>query len=334
MNRRFCFALLLSVFVNASLPEAKAVEAVAQGSDLQRFNPSMDPLGGFAARSGDILAPEGYVVGLHVNYARNPLVVRERGERVAATLQNVVALQVHGAIHATSFLQLGFGIPVVLYQNGTDPRVTGIPAQAFGDLELEARFRLMTQEEYGVALSLSPGIRIPVGNDQAFAGGGRFTFAPRVSVSRAFDRFSLTGDLWFNVRPEVEVLRYTTVGNELGLRVAGGFAVTEALDVIVELDGGLAFATASNGVAGTPLELLAGVRQRVHERFAVEFGAGLGLMSAPGTPDFRIVAGVSFGRGFKATGAGLESDMTDPRAIDNSQQESAVSAETPEEVTP
>lgn len=283
-----------------------AAERVEQGADLQRFTPAVDPLGAFSVGSGEVLGPDGWAVGLHLNYARNPLVVREDGERVAATLENVLAAQLHGAIHVLSFLELGFGLPFIAYQDGNDARVQSIPMAAVGDLEIQPRFRLLTQERHAVGLAVTPGIRIPVGDDQAFAGGGQFTFTPRLSISHAFSRAFIAGDVWFNWRPEVEVLRYTTVGNELGLRLAGGVNVTDDTEAVLELDGALAFATRASGLEGVPLEAIAGIRHHLNERVALELGVGAGLFSAPGVPDFRIIAGVNFGSGLRRKGPQCE----------------------------
>lgn len=279
-------------------PQASALEQT-QGADLQRFTPAVDPLGAFSAGSGDVLAPGGFAVGLHLNYARNPLVVREDGERTAASLQNVLAVQLHGAFHLLSFLELGFGIPFVAYQNGNDPLVDPIAAQALGDLEIQPRFRLLNQMRHGVSLSVTPGVTIPLGNEKALSGNGSFTFTPRASISHIFERAFVSGEVWFNMRPEVEVLQYATVGNELGLRVAGGLSVTDSTELVLEADGALAFATTSRGVEGTPLELIGGVRHHLNENVAIEFGVGVGVLSAPGVPDFRVVTGVNFGRGLK-----------------------------------
>lgn len=283
----------------AATTTASAVEQVQQGADFQRFTPAVDPLGAFSVGSGEVLEPGGFALGLHLNYARNPLVVREDGERVASTLENVLAVQLHGAVHLLSFLELGFGLPFIAYQNGNDPRVESITAQAIGDIELQPRFRLLNQERHGIGLSITPGLTIPVGDETAFAGNGSVTFTPRLSISHAFSRAFIAGDVWFNMRPEVQVLRYTTVGNELGMRVAGGVGITDATELMLELDGALAFATSDNGIEGTPLEVIAGVRHHLNENVALEMGVGAGVLSAPGVPDFRVIAGVNFGRGMK-----------------------------------
>src|SRR5262249_39199592 len=150
--------------------QASATDAIGDGGDLQRFHPEPTPLGGIAATSGEILEATSWGVGLHLNYARNPLVYRRSDERVASSVLNNLTTHVHGGIGVGGWGEFSFALPVVTYQDSNDPQMSTLASAQVGDLRVMPRFRILTQWRSGIALSVSPTFTVPLGGAKALAG--------------------------------------------------------------------------------------------------------------------------------------------------------------------
>ncbi len=275
-----------------------ASSAHAEGGDIQRYQPSGTPYSGFAAAAGELLAPGDYVVGLSLDYGHNPLVFRLNGSRDSSTVQNNLTLDASVAIGILERLELDLGAPFVLYQNGNDPRYPNLPAQAAGDLWIRPRIQLLSQARSGIGLSLSPTIVIPVSHQVDFVSESSVRLFPEAGVSYRGEDWFISGDAIFKWRgPHSSPATGAVLGNELGVDAAVGRILNRDWELILELLGGVAFATEGQGLHGNPLEGLLGARYRLGDNWTFNLAAGGGILAAPGTPDVRVIAGVMFGHG-------------------------------------
>lgn len=302
-----CTAALLFA---ASIANAQETPP-AGGGKILRFEPEAAPLGGFALAPGEILEKSAWGAGVDLDYARNPLVLRVDGQRSAATVSNLAVAHVKGAVGLFGWLELGAALPIVGYLGGDDVATAGLSSQAVGDLLVRPRVRLMTQWKHGIALSIAPVFTVPLGGSSALAGDKSVTVIPEVSVSRRFGGGFLAGQASYRVRPEVAIAPGSTVGNEFGVRLGGGASITADTELLVEVDGGVALSTAGLGVLGNPMEFLGGVRHRINDTIVLNGAAGVGILSAPGTPDVRLVVGVTYGKGLRpGNGLGCDAVLT------------------------
>lgn len=289
--RRPVFLALAATLVLPVLATA-ASEQVAEGGDIQRFQPAALPFGGLGTPTAEVLLPRTWTVGAHANYARNPLVLRRNGERVGATIENNATLHLHGAVGLTRWFDVGAGLGVVGWQNGTDSRVAALPSTALTDLRILPRFQLFSQVADGFALAVTPVITVPLGGSDALAGDTFLTVVPEVSGSMRGGAGFVAATGSFRVRRATTPLAGVEIGQEVGLRLAGGVPVAERVEVLAELAGALGVGTA----AGTsPLEAQLGARWRITDSWAIDGSVGTGLVAAPGTPDLRAVVGFSYG---------------------------------------
>ena len=276
---------------------AAATAQVVAGGDLQRFTPSGTPYAGFSAAAGDLLAPGEFAIGAHFNYARNPLVYFQDGSRIASTVRNNSSLQLHLALGIFERLELGIALPLVLQQNGNDPRFSGLPSQAVGDLRIRPRIQILSIPSAGFFLTLSPTVTIPLSRTDSFSGESGVRLFPELGASWRLSGWFISADALFRWRPRSAPLDKVRLGNELEILVASGRSLTENLEAIVELEGGLALETASRGARGNPLEALGGLRYRIGRDWTIDGAMGLGILAAPGVPDYRAVVGFTYGAG-------------------------------------
>ena len=274
------------------------VAAAARASDLERFQPAETPYAGFATSAGELLAPSAYVIGFHLDYERDPLVFRVNGARVYSTVQNDLTLQPQVAFGLFQRFELGVAAPLVLYENGNDPRFPALPEQTFGDLRVHPRIQLFSQARDGIGVVFTPTVTIPLSRSNSFADESSVRLLPEADVSYRAEEWFLSGALLFDWRgPATSSAAGAVTGNELDLTLAAGRILNPTWELVGELIGGASLKTFRQGVLGNPLEGLAGVRYRDSDNLTYQLLAGVGIFAAPGVPDFRIVWGVLYGSG-------------------------------------
>ena len=281
----------------ALLCSGGAFAQVVAGGDLQRFTPSGTPYTGFAAAAGELLDPGAWAIGAHVNYERNPLVYLVDGQRTAASIRNNTTLQLHGVVGIFERLELSLGVPVVLHQDGGDPLFGGGPSTAIGDLRLRPRIQILQQWRNGIALTLSPTLTVPLSRSNSFNSEGSVRFLPEAGVSWRGDRWFYSADALFRWRAAQSPIDHALVGRELELVAAVGRTISRNVELILEMTGGVALETSSLGAKGNPLEGLTGLRFRLGDSWTLDLEGGMGILSAPGVPDYRAVAGLTYGEG-------------------------------------
>ena len=276
-----------------------ATPAAAQtsGGDLQRFTPSGTPFTGFAAAAGELLAPGEFALGMHFNYARNPLVYIVDGHRTASSIRVNSTLQLHAVMGVLERFELSAGLPLVVHQGGGDPLYGGGPATGFGDLRIRPRVQILQQWRNGIALTLSPTLTIPLTRSSSPLSEGSVRFLPEAGLSWRGQRWFFSADALFRWRLKQEPLPRVLTGSEFELVAAVGRILSDDIEAIFELNGGLALATMKQGLTGNPLEALVGLRFRIGESWTLDVTGGAGLLSAPGVPDFRGVVGLTWGAG-------------------------------------
>ena len=280
-----------------SLIAGSASAQVTAGGDLQRFTPSGTPYTGFAAAAGELLAPGEFALGGHVNYARNPLVFLVDGHRTASSIRDNTTLQLHAVMGILERLELSLGLPIVLHQGGGDPLYAPSSSTALGDLRLRPRVQILQQWKDGISLTLSPTLTIPLQRGASLNSEGSVRFLPEAGISWRGPRWFYSADALFRWRLTQQPVDRVIVGRELELVAAAGRVVSQDVEAIFELNGGLALETMSQGTRGNPLEALVGLRFRLGESWTLDVEAGAGIFSAPGVPDFRGVAGLTWGSG-------------------------------------
>ncbi len=256
------------------------------------FNPSATS--GLVLGTGDLMAERQVRASLLVDYQHNPLVLLEDGGRVGAVVQSRLTAHVLAAYGITRWLEVGLQVPVVLYQKGdTLTDVAPVSAAGLGTPWLQARVGLLSQERgQPLDLGIQLGLSFPWGSSKALTRDGTANFNPRVGVGRAFGLLRAGLEVGALLRKgSVLSPDAPAIADEVGSLMQLGANLTTTNDGIRgELDviGWLPFTRTSGS-----LEVLVGGRAPVGPLdLFVMGGPGFGRM--PGTPAFRVFAGLSF----------------------------------------
>lgn len=297
--QRLSFLVGLSVVVCSLAPEAWA----KGGFDANRF--MAPPL---ATDGLGVLRPatlEGSTIGvaLTVSYADDPFVERVATGRGSIEEFSIISDQLW------SWLSFGWGLgdrltvhgilPISIHQDGSTRFASGVTSSlhsaAVGDLGLGARLRLFGGTESSVLGAAIDGVMfIPTGSREAFASDGKVRVRGTLIVEAVpISALYATLNAGVLTRPEIAVADVITA-NTLQITAAAGFRTSNDF-LRVGLEGSLQEPLGEKGTGFETLVVGAVQLWGLH----VTAGVGPGFGDGPGTPDWRAVARVGWGKAAK-----------------------------------
>jgi outer membrane protein OmpA-like peptidoglycan-associated protein len=259
----------------------------------------------FGLHSARTLGFGSWEAGLVLSYANDPLViVDDQDERVGSIVSDLAVADVMFAIGVLDQIELGLDVPLILLQDGDDlPADGGVTAPnagvGFGDIHLMAKLSLWNRDTKaspgGTAFAIAIDAQLPTGERSDFRGEG-LRIEPRAVLDYAFPRsLRLSLQVGYLVRPETELL-----GAEVDDSLTFGLGADLPLDqklrwhLIGEADAKVSVLASSIDAAEVPVELLIGGRYIDDSGVMVEAAGGFGLNAGFGTPDYRVLIGVSY----------------------------------------
>ncbi|MEI9937365.1 MAG: OmpA family protein [Pseudomonadota bacterium] len=275
--------------------------AHAEGLALNRFDP---------APAGDRMfgVPSPYVAGEltpHVmvlaDYAHDPLVLRsdpndaDRG----SVVRNQLFLHLNLSLALWNRLNLDISVPIALVQNGDDPTVGGTTftspsSAAFGDLRLGLRVRLAGEYHDPFQIAVGGYLWLPTGAQDSFVSSGKVRGLPQLILGGRIDERVV----WSAAAgPEIQATS-TYAGTEQGTMFKWGAGVgfllldNRHLQIGPEIYGAATLRDVQKRT--TNIEALLDVRYRIVDDLEIAVGAGPGLTSGIGTPDFRGLLSLAY----------------------------------------
>jgi len=241
-------------------------------------------------------------VGLYLNYAHDPLILRRvfTNEQVSL-LQHHVQMDLMAALGVGDFFEIGLAIPLTVYQasgsNSDTLRTKPVDSFTMGDIRLVPKFKLLG-EDHGFGLAVAVPLTLPTGSTENLQGNKSVTIEPRLIAQYIFsDNFRLALNAGFNIRPENQTLYNINVGNELtaGLGLEYRFEKTSAGEFAILAEGWGRFSMESDTQAEErPVEVALAGRWWPVDHHAVTLGVSRGVTQGYGSPDFRIFAGYTY----------------------------------------
>ncbi|WP_242395978.1 OmpA family protein [Anaeromyxobacter oryzisoli] len=282
---------------------ASAQQLTRPKFDLERLWLDPSARGSLVVGTGEPLTQGEVRAAVTMDWEKDPLVftrdgdIRGRGLGEERTLgsrivEDRLTAHLNAAFGLWDHLELGLGLPVVAYQNGgAGDRVFGSADKAgVGAPVVGLRWGALGQDR-GAPVNLAVGLQVePQWDDNVMAWGANrgWILAPHVEVGHRFGGFLLGADVGGRLRTEDAIF---TNGERLSHEVlAGVVAATTGAPLRFELSARGAFNF--DGLSQSA-EVLGGARYAMGpaELYAL---AGPGFMEAPGTPTFRVLAGVAF----------------------------------------
>jgi len=279
---------------------AQAQSQSVPGLELERLQLNPGAKDSLVLSTGDLLEQGGYRLGLTAHYESEPLVLLRNDERQGVIVSNRVTVHLSGAYALTDWLELGAQVPIVS-QWGPETQQLGLSApesSALGTPWVQARAGLLSEGRGGpLDVGLHLGVALPLGSKEALTRDDGFVFSPRVGLGKQLgDGWRVGADLGALVRTKKYALTpgADPLRDELGVELNGGVNVTANLFGLREE----LVVRGTLPVADSPesLEVLLGLRSPpLASGTELYVMGGPGFGQTPGTPEFRVLAGVSFG---------------------------------------
>ena len=104
--------------------------------------------------------------------------------------------------------EAGVLLPVIAHQLANLPgqKLERPPYSGLGDLILQGRTRLLSEETSPVGLALTLPLSVPTGNSDAYMGTGGLGFAPRLAVGRHLGDFLFLAGVGYHLQSRTELL--------------------------------------------------------------------------------------------------------------------------------
>jgi hypothetical protein len=320
----FLYSVFIALTLAATTPLALRAQSIPNDHfSVNHYTPAIGP--------GNYLQVDGAAVGGHltpsfeiqVDYAHRPFVLYgascSNGNTTNCSLEkgqvDIIGQQLTtnlaGTLALWNRLQLGLIVPLVYTHGdkfaastpGFSTPYIDIPggyAFGFGDPRLSAKVRLLGSGNQGFMLAAAAFVTFPVAHaleSERSLGYDTVTGGGHVAAEFRVSRFRAGVNVGGEYRPEREILA-TTVGSDFYYGAALGFDITSLLSVLTEIAGSTRF---KNELDQNPIEWrLAG--RLTQGDFVFQLGAGAGLVSGVGIPNFRVMGGAAF------QPAGLDAD--------------------------
>jgi MYXO-CTERM domain-containing protein len=275
---------------------ASAQTAAIPGFELERLELNPGATASLVTSTGDLLPAKAWRVSLVGHYENSPLVAYSgTGSRLGAVVADRVTAHLAGAWAPLKWLELGLQVPVVVYQRGDDLSGLFVPkltSTALGTPFLSARVAGL-QQAWGdpVDLSFQVGLGLPLGSSGAFTRDPTVSVVPRVGVGRAFGWLRLGADVGALLRGGEVLSQTATIKDQVGSQLTlGGSVTTVGQGLRGELTGRLYVPFTKTQAAG---EVLLGARYPLGRWLEVFAMGGPGFGRTPGTPAYRLFAGLA-----------------------------------------
>jgi uncharacterized repeat protein (TIGR01451 family) len=306
-RRTVAAAALVTAVVLPRLAAAQTPVMEPANFGVERFQLSSDRDGLFDVEWADVRGDMAVSAALWAGIANDPLVIYEGqpGNRVGSLVANRMGGSLSASISPNHWLQLGFDLPLVVYQNRPGSSVLGamesLHSFGTGNLHLIPKLVVLHQADHGVSLAFVPTIILPThSTSDAYFDDRGFGFAPEAVLSRRWTGWRASVDAGYHARRRAQFLNQV-VDDELFAHAGAGYQFADRGGPPVGVDLTLSGATAARApfqnINEDHLETLAGATYDFTGDAQLFAGAGVGLRKGYGTPDWRGLVGLRMGFG-------------------------------------
>ena len=249
--------------------------------------------------TADVLEAQHLRVSLMPQYQHDSLVLNANGVRVGALVGQRLSAQLMAA-YSLGRLEFGLQLPMVFWQGGDDLTSRGVApvtSTALGSAIIQARYAFLRQaKDIPLDFAATLALALPTGNAAALTvdPASGLAFFPKLSAAHSFGFVRLGGEVGVAIQGSAVLSPgNSAVVDEVGSRFITGLALsTNAARLNAELSARMVVPFTQ---APLSLELLAGGRYAfLNKLLEVSLLAGPGFGKTPGTPLFRVMAGLAF----------------------------------------
>ncbi|EPX62795.1 hypothetical protein D187_006205 [Cystobacter fuscus DSM 2262] len=285
---------IAATLLGCSLAAAQSGDRLP-GFELERLDTNIGR-GTLLVGNGELLVPTGLNVSLLGHYQRLPLVLRD-GQNDLEIVQHRATALLSASYGILPWLEVGAQLPIVLFQQGTNPNDVGLAeltAQGLGTPVLQTRLGVLSRRRrQPVDLAADLGVGLPFGTGAALAGDDGLRYHARMTAGMELGWLQTSLEAGVLFRPNILL---PTSDSDAEIREGAS----------TEVRIGAALATTGKGLRGElglratfanpkpSVELLGGIRFPLVPGLEAFILGGPGFGSALGTPLYRVLTGISF----------------------------------------
>jgi uncharacterized repeat protein (TIGR01451 family) len=297
-----------AVLVAAVLPRVAGAQVMEPANfGVERFQLSSDRDGLFDVEWAEVRGDMAISAALWAGLANDPLVLYrgQPGARVGSLVADRAGGGLGASISPNRWLQLGFDLPLVIYQDRPGASALGamesLRSFGIGNMRVIPKLVVLHQADHGVSLAVIPTVILPTrSTGDSYVGDGGLGFAPELALSRRWTGWRASIDAGYHARRRSTFLNQV-VDDELFARAGLGYQLADRAGPPVGIDLTMSGATAARAPLQTfnenHLEGLVGATYDLTGDAQLFAGAGVGLRKGYGTPDWRGLVGVRMGFG-------------------------------------
>ncbi len=301
-------SLTASLLASLVAAPARAQEMAPADFPVERFRLATTREGLLDVEWAELPARYAFDLGLWMGYEDDPLVVYQQDEQGREVVGELVASRLAGdlvgSVGLTSYLAVGLDVPLILYQdrptnNPAAPMgLPSISSAGLGDLRLSPKLALLRQAHHGLSLAVIPTVTLPTASSsEAYFGDDGVTFEPELAASRSQDhgRLRLAVNLGLRLRSATR-LANLLIDDEMFARAGVGYRfASRPIELDLTVSAAASLSAPLDRFNQDHLEVLGGGSTTVGP-LVLFAAAGFGAQNGFGTPDWRALAGVRFGR--------------------------------------
>jgi OmpA-OmpF porin, OOP family len=278
--------------------------------EVQLWQTAIGPQPYFTLDAAEVPGHLQFSLALSTSYQRNPFTLytvqgENQMEASVEVVRDQVTSELAAAIGIADRLQLGFALPVSVFQDGQDFTDMGVASgftlsgASAGDLRLEAKYkigRLGPSKE--LAFAIAPGLSLPTGNQRKFTGDRNVTGRVR-ALSELRLGPARAGAMLGVLLRQSSANFAAEVGHQLMYAAAVDYRVHRGVSLLAELLGRSGISDFSRRyVDANPVEVDAGMRVMLPKLVSLTLGGGVGLVRGIGSPKFRAFLALGWSPSF------------------------------------
>jgi outer membrane protein OmpA-like peptidoglycan-associated protein len=289
----------LTAFVTAAVAVAPARAALP---NMLWYRSTVDTNGFFEVEGVSGMRQWDNAAGWVLRIDKNPLLLRDlEGDPAQTQIKSDIALHIFGSVNLLDWLQVGLELPISFARTGTvlgassfDPK--GI---ALGDLMLQGKFVLLSEERAPLSIGMVLGLSFPTGRNSKLYGGGGVEVDPSIVLSRRHPLgkpgyLFWSGEVGVRVRGD-EAITGLETGHEFHVGAGLGYHFDKPrLAVMGEWVLRTQLSKFLSDKPTTPSEVRLGLRWFPHRSVAVTAALGTGVVEGYGATDHRILVGAAW----------------------------------------
>jgi hypothetical protein len=277
--------LQLALSGGASAQEAGGIDA--HGFHLSPQ--STDTRSGLVLYRPTTMAAGDYALGSSFEFAKAPLVAQTASGERLVIVDNVLALNLSGAVALHERVRLDVAAPVFLLADGTNGG-----GAALGDARVASTVVLLAPGNGTPGLGVVPWLDVPSGPEQRFLGKTGMGGGVAAAATLELGDLTVNGNLGAQLNPNLD--RGNLNGSDaLVIGLGGGYLLSPDLGLLAEVRGSAPFQASASAGTQAPWEGIVASRWADDSGAHVVGGLGTALSPGVGAAAFRVFIGGGFG---------------------------------------